>query len=142
MRRRPALRSLGTEHHAGSVIARRARQSVREGSHIQWAAWDEVKAQFRAELEGHFRREELGLLPTMRALGENGLVERTLREHRTLRVLVAEDRADNLEAFADLLASHIRFEERTLFDTAQRLLGQSRLHALQAMSEAEGPAAR
>ena len=96
MRRHPALRLLSSEHHTGLVIARRARQAVREGGHAQYAAWDEVRERFRAELEGHFQREERGLLPMMRDLGETGLVERTLHEHQVLRALVAQDRVENL----------------------------------------------
>ncbi len=37
--------------------------------------------------------------------------------------LIAEDRPENLAAFAELLAAHIRFEETELLETAQRLLG-------------------
>lgn len=141
MRRHPALRSLSSEHHTGLVIARRARRAVRGDGDVRSAAWGEVRERFRAELEGHFRREERGLLPMMRACGETGLVERTLQEHQTLRALVAEDREENLEPFANLLASHIRFEEQTLFDTAQRLLGPSMLKALEDVSGEVPPTA-
>lgn len=123
MHRHSALRSLTSEHHTGLVIARRARQAAREGGLAQTVAWKDVKARFRAEIEGHFRREERGLLPVMGTLGETALVARTLREHQALRALIVEDRAENLGPFADLLDAHIRFEEHTLFDSAQRLLG-------------------
>ena len=119
MRRHPALRGLSSDHHAGLVIARRAREGVR----AQSVAWEEVRERFWAELEGHFRSEERGLLPLLGTAGEAALAQRTLREHWDLRALIAEDRPENLAAFAELLAAHIRFEETELFETAQRLLG-------------------
>ena len=131
MRRHPALRRLSSEHHTGLVLARRARQAAREDGVAQAAAWASVKGRFRAELEGHFLREEQGLLPALRARGEAGLVERTLREHQALRALIAEDRAANLLPFAELLAAHIRFEEALLFPAAQSLLGPGQLAALE-----------
>ena len=131
MRRHPALRRLSSEHHTGLVIARRARQAAGQDGPAQSVAWDAVKERFRAELEGHFRREERGLLPVLRALGETELVERTLREHQALRALVAEERPANLRPFADLLAAHIRFEEQVLFASAQRRLDASLWRALE-----------
>lgn len=122
MLRHSALRSLSSEHHTGLAIARRARRAAQEGGSAQSVAWEDVKQRFRAELEGHFQREERGLLPVLRTLGQAELVERTLNDHQTLRALIAEDSPDNLGPFADLLVSHIRFEERALFDTAQRLI--------------------
>jgi hypothetical protein len=122
MRRHTALRGLSSDHHLVLVIARRARKAARKESCAQGVAWEEVKKRFFGELEGHFRREEVGLLPMLCTAGEAPLVQRTLSEHRTLRTLVAEDRPDNLSVFAEMLAAHIRFEETELFEAAQRLL--------------------
>jgi len=145
MRRHRALRGLSSDHHAGLVIARRARKAAREDSCAQVVAWEEVKKRFFGELEEHFRREELGLLPMLRTAGEATLVQRTLSEHQTLRTLVAEDRSENLSVFAQMLAAHIRFEETELFETTQRLLGPGVLARLeQAPTDAQqsvpGPA--
>jgi hypothetical protein len=131
MQRHPALRRLSSEHHTGLAIARRARRAAQEGGSARSIAWEGVKERFRAELEGHFQREEHGLLPALRTLGEAALVERTLNEHQALRALVAEDCAEKLGPFADLLGAHIRFEERALFDAAQRLLDPSMWAALE-----------
>jgi len=130
VRRDPALRSLSSDHHLGLVIARRARVAAQEGAAARSIGWNEAKERFRAELDGHFRREECGLLPALRAAGEDALAERTLREHQAMRALIAEDRPENLALFAQLLATHIRFEEKVLFDTAQRRLGVGGLAAL------------
>jgi hypothetical protein len=65
MRRHPALRSLSSDHHARLVIARKARTAARESCRAQAVAWEEIKQRFVSELEGHFRREERGLLPVV-----------------------------------------------------------------------------
>jgi hemerythrin-like domain-containing protein len=122
MKRDPALRSLSSEHHTGLVIARRARLAASESEHAKFLAWEEVTSRFHGELEAHFVREEEGLLPALREVGETALVERTLQEHSSLRRLIKENRPDNLAAFSELLTAHIRFEEKELFETAQKRL--------------------
>lgn len=131
MKRDPALRSLSSEHHTGLVIARRARLAVSESEHAKFLAWEEVTSRFHGELEAHFVREEKGLLPALRKVGETTLVERTLQEHGSLRHLIKENRADNLAAFSELLTAHIRFEEKELFETAQKRLSPGILAELE-----------
>ena len=87
-------------------------------------------ARFDAELEPHFQAEEADLLPAMRRAGETALVERTLQEHAALRALLGEGQSENLEAFADLLTQHIRFEEKELFERAQQVLAPAILDGL------------
>jgi len=140
MQRHPALRGLSSDHHAGLVIARRARKAASESGRAQAVAWEEVKKRFFTELEGHFRREEQGLLPALRTAGEVSLVQRTDSEHQALRALIAEDHPKNLSRFAELLAAHIRFEETELFEAAQRLLGPDVLTELeQVLTDPEQP---
>jgi hypothetical protein len=79
-------------------------------------------------------------LPALRAAGETGLVERTLREHRRLRALIADDGPEGLAPFADLLAAHIRFEEQELFERAQGVLAPDVLAALAAGPHDDPPA--
>lgn len=88
MRRYPGLRRLSSDHHTGLLIARRAREAAGTGSRARSAAWEELKRRFTAELEHHFRREETGLLPALRAAGEDPLAERTTREHQRMRALI------------------------------------------------------
>ncbi|MCP5417634.1 MAG: hemerythrin domain-containing protein [Chromatiaceae bacterium] len=127
MQRDSSLRSLSSEHHTGLVIARRAADAAYQDEDTRAAAWSNIQEIFRTDLEPHFQREEQGLLSALREAGEVDLVERTLREHRALRAMIAEERVDNLALFAGALKAHIRFEERQLFEAAQRLLGSERL---------------
>ena len=123
MQRDPSLRNLSSDHHAGLVIARRARKAADQDVQAQTVAWESIQEIFRNELEPHFQREEQGLLPALRAAGEVVLVERTLQEHHSMRSLIAQNRPNNLAPFAEALKSHIRFEEKELFETAQKVLG-------------------
>jgi hemerythrin-like domain-containing protein len=54
-----------------------------------------------------------------------------LREHQSLRALISENHPANLAPFAESLTAHIRFEEKELFATAQRVLGSKVLKDLE-----------
>ena len=84
---------------------------------------------FREQLVGHFAIEEQLLFPVLRAAfapdgAERALLDRVIAEHRMLEALekriaaASDDEAEleaALQAFADLLESHVRAEERGLF---------------------------
>jgi hemerythrin-like domain-containing protein len=75
------------------------------------------------DLAAHFKAEEEALFPAMQKFsGASALLRELLAEHRKLEALAERLRgrevaklADALGAFADLLESHIRKEERELF---------------------------
>jgi len=119
VKRSPGLRTLSSEHHTGLVLARRAIQAVAAGEVAD--AWHEVARRFEQELEPHFRQEEEQLLPALRQLGEEEVVQRTLDEHAAMRALIHDRKRDAqaLQSFGELLKAHIRFEERELFAIAQ-----------------------
>lgn len=130
MKRHPALRQLSSDHHTGLVLARQARLAANGSADEQQATWSLLVERFGAELEPHFRLEENGLLVALERAGEALLVERTLREHKEVRALVAQDRPEGLARFAELLTAHIRFEERELFERAQTVLDAGELSEL------------
>lgn len=119
MKRSPGLRTLSSEHHTGLVLARRATKAAANDQVAD--TWREVAQRFEAELEPHFHQEEEMLLPALMLVGETAIVQRTLAEHAQLRALVYDGarNAETLGLFAELLQSHIRFEERELFSIAQ-----------------------
>jgi hemerythrin-like domain-containing protein len=131
MRRSAALRGLSSDHHAGLVLARRARNAAGAGAQAQAAAWRDVTERFRTELEPHFEVEERELLPALRSAGETALVVRTSAEHRALRAFVHAGDPANLLPFAEALEAHIRFEETQLFEVAQQVLAPEVLAGLE-----------
>ncbi|MBS1141982.1 MAG: Hemerythrin cation binding region [Proteobacteria bacterium] len=126
MKRHAALLQLSREHHHALKMSRQARFACDAGLTAAIAqAAETICERFRNELEPHFQSEEADLLPALAAAGAAGLVQRTLAEHAELRDLyrrLAEPNGETLDRFATLLNDHVRFEERELFETAQRLL--------------------
>ena len=126
MKRHPALVPFSDDHHRALVLARRLRRDAVDAELAR-----EVQRAFAAELEPHFRAEELRLLPALAAQGCAALVERTERDHAQLRELVrgawSEETARALGA---LLDEHVRFEERVLFPEAEQRLSEAELAAV------------
>jgi hemerythrin-like domain-containing protein len=126
MKRHTALLQLSREHHQALKLARQARFACDAGLPAAIAqAAERICDKFSDELEPHFQVEENDLLPALAAVGASELVHRTLAEHAELRDLkrrLAEPDGETLARFATLLNDHVRFEERELFETAQRLL--------------------
>lgn len=80
---------------------------------------------FSDELEPHFQIEEQSLLPLLRSAGNTALEQRTLEDHRQLRVLLSGLRRNDIEtlgSFGKLLTEHVRFEERELFPALEHLM--------------------
>jgi hemerythrin-like domain-containing protein len=126
MKRHAALQQLSREHHHALKLARLARFASDSGHALAIAeAAEKIVETFTEALENHFQSEEKDLLPALDAVGASALVERTLAEHAELRNLkrrLAEPDSELLARFATLLYDHVRFEEREVFETAQKLL--------------------
>lgn len=126
MKRHAALLQLSREHHGALKPARKARLAAETGDdEAVLAAARLVVQEFPLTLDPHFLREELDLLPLLETGGEPLLVDRTVADHKKLRQLAhaLETQADRetLTSFARLLADHVRFEERELFEAVQAL---------------------
>lgn len=126
MKRHPELLQLSREHHGALKLARNARLAAASGAgEAVLAAARQVAAQFPLELDPHFLSEELNLLPRLEKAGEHLLVDRTLADHGQLRrfakILATQPDQETLASFASLLADHVRFEERELFEAVQAL---------------------
>ncbi len=136
MQRDPNLVRLSHDHQSALVLAKRARELATAAEPDRRALWAEIHARFADELEPHFQLEERGLLPALSVAGQDALVERTLSEHVELRGLIVSDAPDAPTRFGDALQAHIRFEERTLFETAQQVLEPAVLNKLGVLHEA------
>lgn len=131
MKRHAGLLRLSREHHGALKLARDSRRAAESGEAegIRQAA-RRIADAFSAELDAHFREEESGVLALLAQRGEHGLVRRALSEHEEMRRLAAAlDHPDDatLQSFAELMAAHVRFEERELFEVAQALLDEEGL---------------
>jgi hemerythrin-like domain-containing protein len=136
MQRIAELVALSHDHHSALVLARRCRQSRKTGAEVGVEeAWRQVLEAFPRHLEPHFTIEEKHLLPALEKAGEEALVQRVREDHAALRALVAEPAADpvRVERFGATLEAHVRFEEREVFEVAQRKLAAP---ALEEVAEA------
>jgi len=133
MKRSEALTPLARDHHLALVLARRAQRSAAMSAEDLELLLADLNVAFVQLLEPHFETEEQKLLPVMRTKGEITCVERTLNDHRALRDHMRRIQlgdVDKLVAFGELLATHIRFEDRELFGIAEALLTPSELATL------------
>jgi hemerythrin-like domain-containing protein len=90
-------------------------------------AWQsEIQQHFEQEIQYHFAAEESHLFPAARHYSElSPLVDQLLAEHARLRQYFAQSAArvldrPGLRQFAEALSTHIRKEERQLFEGMQK----------------------
>jgi hemerythrin-like domain-containing protein len=100
-------------------------------------AWQaEIEQHFEQEIEIHFLAEEQALFPAARPFGElTPLVDELIVEHAALRELFSRAKtrgmsSESLPAFAQQLSTHIRKEERQLFERMQQLMNADELATL------------
>lgn len=127
---------LSRQHqHALALCVRIERASPIGSSEL--AAWQgEITQQFQSEVSVHFAAEERALFPAARRFEELvPLVEELVAEHGELRASFAraganEMSAIDLAAFARGLSTHIRKEERRLFEQLQEFMHPDELATL------------
>ena len=123
MPRTGPLLSLSREHHSSLVMARAVRKAAdSDDSAVCAAAMKHIEAHWQMVLAAHFAQEEQLLQLAAEALDAES-VARIFAEHAELRMLacgpcVLEPIA-RLRRFGDLLAEHVRYEERVLFPQLQ-----------------------
>ena len=123
MKRSAILAPLSREHHLALVWAKRARSYA--ASDVESFA-ESLVSLFDATFEPHFRKEE-GELPSL-LVAQPHLIKRMLDEHELLRHqinLIRNGRRDLIGDFGLAMEQHVRFEERELFPTIERSVGQS-----------------
>src|SRR5487761_471491 len=94
---------------------------------VTWQA--EIAQHFQSEIRFHFAAEENVLFPAVAPL-----VEELLLDHFLLRESFAKAEAHamstaDLSAFAECMSTHIRKEERQLFERLQELMNEEELVA-------------
>ena len=125
MKRHQKLQHLSREHHGALQLALKAQRAAMSGDQTQIKATAATCiAAFCAELDPHFAVEENTLLPLLLAAGEEELVTQVKCDHEELRRLsvhLQQPDVKTLHRFAELLTSHVRFEEREVFVVLETL---------------------
>jgi hemerythrin-like domain-containing protein len=136
MLRDPSLAPLSRQHqHALALCVRIDRGPRATAEEI--SGWQrEIVSLFNQEVRFHFDAEERVLFPAAERFAElRKLVSELRAEHVTIRTAVdcaaaGTMNAESLTTFTSLLSSHIRREERELFEAMQRLFSSEELHEL------------
>jgi len=127
---------LSRQHqHALALCVRIERASpIRE---VDFGPWQSEIAQlFQSEIRVHFAAEEQVVFPAARRFSDLvPLVDELLADHAALRDGLTQAEAGNMSAedgpaLARRLSTHIRKEERQLFERMQELMNQEELSAL------------
>ncbi len=126
IKRHEALKPLSREHHYGLLLCWKIRQGFKLNVDSQrikdYTEW--FKVQY---LEPHFEAEEQYIFPVLG--NDHELVKRALSEHRRLKRLFDQETeiTKALILIEEELYSHIRFEERVLFNEIQRIATSEQL---------------
>ncbi len=154
MKRDPALIQLSREHHTALVLAKQAQRLGMQSEQEQGVSSETanfmrtLKSRFSNELEPHFCLEETYLLNELEALSSSThaqeivqkaqqLAQRTRDEHDALRQMtqrIAHQDFSCLSPWGELLATHVRFEERELFDFIESVFSPHILSKIEAAS--------
>jgi len=127
---------LSHQHQHALALCVQVDRSLQAGTADVEALQAQIRTMFNLEIRGHFAAEEEALFPEAAAFAElKPLVDRLLGEHVSLRDYFAraerrELTAATLREFAQLLSTHIRREERELFEACQRLFPAEKLAAV------------
>lgn len=133
IKRSKALIQFSREHHFGLLLVWKIRQGLLGSiDPIRISSYTDFF--FENELSEHFKEEEKNLFVKLSV--DDPLRKQAFKEHEHIYQLVTDLQkhpadAKLLAAFADALDSHIRFEERTLFNHLQEQLSADELKKLE-----------
>jgi hemerythrin-like domain-containing protein len=127
---------LSHQHQRALALCVRIERSLDTGkaNANSWQA--EMEQHFVQDIQFHFAAEEQELFPAAVRFAElGGLVEELIGEHAALRAIFEraarrEMERHELGEFAKLLSSHIRKEERQLFEGMQKLMSSEEMAEL------------
>jgi iron-sulfur cluster repair protein YtfE (RIC family) len=126
MKRNVYLQPISREHHHSLLLCWKIRAGFSKGIEVErmkkYADWF-----FKNHVQPHFEVEEKYIFPILG--NENELVKKALSEHRRLtRLFENNDEIEkSLSLIEEELESHIRFEERTLFNEIQKMATEEQL---------------
>lgn len=133
---------LSHQHQHALALCVQVDRSLQAGTADLAALQAQIRTIFNLEIRWHFAAEEEVLFPEAAAFAElKPLVDQLLAEHVSLRDYFARVERRELDAatlrkFAELLSTHIRKEERELFEACQRLFSVEKLSSVGAALDA------
>ncbi|MEZ4911513.1 MAG: hemerythrin domain-containing protein [Saprospiraceae bacterium] len=126
IKRNESLKPLSRDHHHGLLLCWKIRQGIKlkvEPERIKkYLYWFWV-----SYLKHHFEIEEQYVFPVLG--NDNKLVKQALAEHRKLKRLFENhmESKKSISIIEEVLAKHIRFEERVLFNEIEKVASSEKL---------------
>lgn len=126
IKRNEFLKAISREHHHGLLLSWKIRAGIKKEvdpirikNYLDWF--------YTEHLLPHFEIEEKYIFPILG--NENEFVKKALSEHQRLMQLFESktDLIKNIQLIADEVESHIRFEERVLFNKIQEVATENQL---------------
>ncbi|HNS11027.1 MAG TPA: hemerythrin domain-containing protein [Bacteroidia bacterium] len=137
LKRHQALINLSRDHYSGLLLASVLKKDTPDFKNMPVDPSDKaehVKAKYESELKAHFETEEKVLFPYIKGRSEeiNKIIHELIAEHRIIEQGInslseSSDLVTSLDNVGKLLESHIRKEERQLFESIQELLTEKEL---------------
>jgi len=131
IKRSKQLTPLSKDHHDGLLFAFKIKQGLKNGADITLIA-EYVQWFWKNHLEEHFREEEQILAPHLPA--DNELLIQMFDEHENIEAMVHINEnipdAALLSNLAQAIDNHIRFEERVLFPSAEKIIPEKELNLI------------
>ena len=131
IKRSKQLTPLSKDHHDGLLFAWKIKRGLKNGADIKLIS-EYVQWFWNNHLQQHFRDEEQVLAPYLPA--DNELLQKMLDEHQEIEAMIHinENIPDQalLNNLAQAIDNHIRFEERQLFPSAEKLISEKELNLI------------
>ncbi|MBW4359664.1 hemerythrin domain-containing protein [Flavobacterium taihuense] len=130
IKRHESLKQLSREHHHGLLLCWKIKEGLKANIAPErikkYADWF-----WEAHLATHFEMEEKHIFSILPA--NNELIKRAIAEHKSLNQLfhTETELLKTLEKIEKELESHIRFEERILFNEIQKHATEEQLETIQ-----------
>ena len=140
MKRHPALIPLSRDHQQGLMLAQLLKKNAPEYKGLPTDPIGKMtyaKELYYNDLDQHFREEEEFVFPYLKGKSKHidELLSEILLEHKILKssILSLDDDdslIDNMNKIGHLLESHIRKEERDLFEKIPQVLKEEELEII------------
>jgi len=141
LKRHSALINLSRDHYAGLLLASVLKKDSPDFKNMPTSPDEKaihVKLKYDTELKAHFEAEEKILFPFVKgkAIELDKIINELIEEHRLLEAGIvglasSTDLVTSLDNVGKLLESHIRKEERQLFEGIQEILTEGELGVLE-----------
>lgn len=140
MKRHSCLIALSHDHHHGLLLAQLIKKDAPPYKTLPQTTESKIEYALYAwtnELKKHFYNEEKILFPFIKGRDNSldELIIKILEEHKSLKYLfmnleLAENKIEHLNEIGEMLESHIRLEERQLFQKIQEVFRENELDLL------------